>query len=199
MNRKIRISLLAFIVLSILGLAVSVFVHYQTQNSYKVTFNEDNKLEVRIDNIHYSGTKQGRVEWELVADSAKRARGVDLTVFSNVTATFYPKGGPAYTLEAREGSYVEAAGVVRVSGDVRLNSKDGFAMRTESLKLMMETKEVTSRDPVRLTSGVMDVEGTGFFADLDTGRLRILRDVRAVIKGSARQAPEAEGLRETSG
>lgn len=49
MNRKIRIFLLAFIALSIIGLVLLVLAHYQTKNSYKVVFNEGKKLEVQIE------------------------------------------------------------------------------------------------------------------------------------------------------
>jgi len=86
MNRKIRIALYTFIALSVFGLVVAVYVHQRTQNAMRVTFTEDKKLEVRIDRIHYSGTKQGRKEWEFEADYAKRAKDDELTVFSNVAA-----------------------------------------------------------------------------------------------------------------
>ncbi len=185
MNRKIRISLLAFIALSILGLAVSVFVHYQTRNSVSVSFNEDNKLEVRIDRVHYSGTKDGRVEWELAADSAVRIKDEDAMVFSSVTVTFYPKTGEPYILKAREGRFMESKGEIHASGAVRVESKEGFTMETESVRYDIESKEITSKEKVSITSGMMDVEGRGFFADIDTWRFMILNDVKAVVKDAA--------------
>lgn len=185
MNRKIRISLAAFIVLSVLALAVSVFVHYQTRNSFKVTFNEDKKLEVRIEKVHYSGTKDGRVEWELVADSARRTRGEEITAFDKVTVTFYPKGKEPYTLKAREGLYDEGKGVIDVAGDVRVESKEGFVLEAKTLRYVIKKREITSDEEVRITFGTMDVEGRGFFSGLESGGFKILNNVRAVVKEPA--------------
>ncbi len=184
MRHKLRVTLLAFIALLVLGLVVSVYVHYKTRNSFKITFNEDKKLEVRIDNVHYSGTKEGRVEWELKADSAKKTKGVDLTLLTNVTAVLYSRNGKSYTLTAREGRYVEGAGEVSVEGNVRIESTDGFVMNTEKLLYKLDSKEISTDADVEMTSGAMDVRGTGFVAEVTAGRLKILKNVRAVIKGA---------------
>ncbi|MBI5642439.1 MAG: LPS export ABC transporter periplasmic protein LptC [Deltaproteobacteria bacterium] len=185
MNRKIRIFLLAFIALSIIGLIVLVLVHYQTKNSYQVSFTEDSKLEVKIDKIHYSGTKNGRVEWELTADSAKRTRDEDLTLFDTVQATFYSKQGKTYTLKADEGRYKEIAGEIHAVGDVSVESEEGYTLKTEELKYSIGSREITSDKRVEITSEGMDVEGEGFFADVENGRYLLKDKVRAVFKGSA--------------
>lgn len=187
MNRKVRIALYAFIALSILGLAVAVFVHQQTQNVMRVSFTEDRKLEVRIDRIRYSGTKQGRVEWEFEADYATREKGEDLTVFNNVNATYYPEAGAPYTLKAREGRYWEAAGLVHAIGGVRVESRGRFVLETERLEMEMESRRISTPLEVAITSEMMDVRGRGLEADVDTGDLTILSDVRAVVNGAAKR------------
>jgi LPS export ABC transporter protein LptC len=185
MNRKIRISLAVFIVLSVLALAVSVFVHYQTRNSFKVTFNEDKKLEVRIEKVRYSGTKDGRVEWELVADSAQRARGESITAFHKVTVTFYAKGGEPYTLTAREALYDEAKGIIDAVGDVKVESKEGFVLKAGTLRYDLKKRVITSDEEVDITSRMMNVKGRGFFSDIESGGFKILKNVRAVVKERA--------------
>lgn len=188
MNRKIRIALYAFIALSILGLAVAVFVHQQTQNTLRVSFTEDNKLEVRVDRIRYSGTREGRVEWEFEADYATREKDEDLTVFSNVAATFYPRGSAApYTLKAREGRYWEAKGVVHAAGAVRVESRGLFVLETEKLEMKMESRKISTALDVAITSDMMDVRGRGLEAEVDTGSFRILSNVRAVFYDAARK------------
>jgi len=187
MNRKIRIALYAFISLSILGLAVAVFVHQQTQNTLRVSFTEDKKLEVRIDKIHYSGTREGRVEWEFEADHATREKDDELTVFSNVRATFYPADGSPYTLTAREGRYWESRGLVHAIGNVRVESKGRFALETEKLELKMDSRKISTSTDVSITSELMDVRGRGLEADVGTGDFRILSNVRAVVSDAARR------------
>lgn len=188
MNRKIRVALYAFIALSILGLAVAVYVHQQTQNILRVSFTEDEKLEVRIDKIRYSGTRDGRVEWEFEADYATREKDKDLTVFSDVKATFYPESGaPPYTLRAREGRYWEATGMVHAIGHVRVASKGRFVLETEFLKLNMDSRKISTGSEVAITTPLMDIEGRGFEAEVDSGNFRILSDVKAVVKAAVQR------------
>jgi len=187
MNRKIRIALYAFIAVSVLGLAIAVFVHQQTQNTLRVSFTEDKKLEVRIDKIRYSGTRDGCVEWEFEADHATREKDEDLTVFVNITARYYPVEGAPYTLTAKEGRYWETTGLVHAVGNVVVSSKGRFTLKTSKLELEMEARRITAGGAVTITSPVMDVSGTGLVADVDTGNFKILSNVKAVVNNAARR------------
>lgn len=185
MNRKIRAALSAFIVLSVVGLIVLVFIHYNTRELPQEDFVEDEKVQVRIDTIHYSGTKDGRVEWELDARSASRSREEDLTLFEDVRVTFYAGDGSSYTLTAREGSLRELAGEIGVSGDVVIKSGEGgYVLRTDTLKYLINEKKVSTPDRVVVTSDRLDLEGTGFTGLVESGEFRLLDDVKAVFRDS---------------
>lgn len=184
MNRKIRIFLLAFIALSIISLVVLVSVHYRTQNSYKVVLNEDKRLEVKIDKVHYSGTRDGRVEWELTADSARRSKDEDLTVLDAVEAKFFSRSGVSYTLTANEGRFREAAGEIYAYGDVKVLSGEGYTLESVELKYSIKQKEITSAEKVVFKSGNMDIEGYGLFVDIEGGRVLLNREVKAVFRGN---------------
>ncbi|HEY4707034.1 MAG: LPS export ABC transporter periplasmic protein LptC [Deltaproteobacteria bacterium GWA2_55_10] len=185
MNRKIRASLAAFIVLSILGLALLVFIHYKTQEPPQ-EFREDEKVQVKIDRIHYSGTKEGRVEWELDARSAERSREEDLTLFEDVKITFFADDGTPYVLTSRQGTFKEGAGEINVTGDVKIESvKEGYTLKTDTLKYMIGTKEITTPDKVAMTSGKMDLEGVGLLVRIDSEEFRLLSKVKAVFRDSA--------------
>ncbi|HBG45475.1 MAG TPA: LPS export ABC transporter periplasmic protein LptC [Deltaproteobacteria bacterium] len=186
MKRKIRVSLSAFIILSIVGLALLVFIHYKTMELPRAEFKEDEKVQVKIDRIRYSGTKDGRVEWELEADSARRSREEDLTSFDNVKVTFFSKDGTPYTLSALHGSFRENAGDIEVSGDVLVRSpKDDYSLKTGSLRYAINTKQMSTADRVFITSDRLDAQGDGLTARIDSGEFRLLRNVKAVFKGSA--------------
>ncbi len=185
MNRKIRISLSTFIITSIIGLAVLVFIHYKTENTFKVTFDEEKKLEVKIEKIHYSGTKGGRLEWELFADSAKRTKEQDLTVFETLKVIFYAKDGTPYTLNAKEGTFKEAAGEINAIGDVTLDTEKGYTLKADSLKYAVKSREITSDGPVEITSEAIDMEGTGLRAEVSSSRFFLLKHVKAVFRDAA--------------
>lgn len=167
-----------------LGLAILVFLHYQAQNSYKVKFTEDKNLGVKVSKVHYSGTKGGRVEWELVADSATRSKGDDVTVFDNVSLTFYTRNGTSYTMFSKEGRLKESTGEMLAAGGVKIESTDeeGYTLETGSLSYSMKTKHLATEDPVQITSGGMDIKGMGLQANIDEGNFTLLKDVKAVFK-----------------
>lgn len=182
MNRKLRASLSSFIALSIAGLAVLVFIHYRTKNTIKVVLTEDKKFGVQIDKVHYSGTKGGRVEWELDAESARRSKDEDLLVLDKVSLTFYSRDGTKYLLTSREGDYRESTGEVTVNGDVVVVSlSKGYRLATETLKYSMNTKMVTSEVRVRITSKDMAVDGIGLVAEMESEKFRLLKDVHAMF------------------
>ncbi|MBI5587288.1 MAG: LPS export ABC transporter periplasmic protein LptC [Deltaproteobacteria bacterium] len=182
MNRKLRVSLSSFIALSVAGLAVLVFIHYRTKNIYKITLTEDKKFGVRIDRVHYSGTKDGRLEWVLDADSAKRSRDEDLLVLDAVKLTFYSRDGKEYLLTAREGNYRESTGEVAVNGNVVVDSaSNGYRLTAETLNYSLKTKMVTSDVRVRITSKDMAVDGVGLSGEIDKEKFRLLKDVHAVF------------------
>lgn len=182
MDRRLRVSLSSFIVLSIAGLAIMVLVHYRSKNTFKVTLTPDKKFGVQIDRVHYSGTKAGRVEWELDAESAKRSKDEDLLMLDRVKLTFYAKDGAKYLLTSLKGDYKESAAEVNVNGDVRVVSlANGATLTTDSLKYSMKTRTVTTSSRVRITSKDKSVDGTGLVAEMESEKFRILKDVHAVF------------------
>lgn len=184
MNRKVRISLGTFIVLSVAGLVLLVILHYQTRNSIQVNIVEDKKIEVKIDRIHYSGTNEGRLEWEMEAASAKRSKDDDLTYLKSIKLTYYPDKGFPYMMTADAATFREATGDISASGSVVVESKDGQRFTTQSLRYSLKSRELTTDDAVELRSGGMDLKGTGFHAELAKGRYRLFKNVKAVFRNN---------------
>lgn len=186
MNRKIRTALSTFIVLSIVALAVLVFIYYRSDKVPKASFEQDEQVRVQIEKIRYSGTKAGRVEWELEADSARRSKDEDLTLLEAVKLTFYARDSTSYVLTANEGRFKEEAGEITVSGDVVVKaSGDGYTIKTTSLTYFSKDRKITTEERVKMTSRGIDLEGTGLVVHVDKQNFRLHRKVRAVFRGPA--------------
>ncbi|GMR04726.1 MAG: hypothetical protein BMS9Abin23_0631 [Thermodesulfobacteriota bacterium] len=185
MKKGVRRAISAFIALSLVALVLMVIVYYSAKSGLGVKFTEEGDIGIQIDNIHYSNTRAGRVEWELDAKSATRFKKEDLMVFDAVKMVFYAKDGTPYRLKAREGRYLETRGEINARGDVEITSPGGYNLKTESIKYLSGPGELTSSDHVRILSESMDVEGVGLKVDIDDGRFYILKDVRAVLKDEA--------------
>ncbi len=186
MRRKVSIFFAAFIVVSILGLSALVTVNYMKRKGFEVVLTEDNKVGVKISDIHYSQTRDGHVEWVLDADSAASLKSEDLVVFDSVRLAFYGDDVALYTLKAREGRFLESTGEIDVTGDVLLESVDGsYRLKTDSLKYSSDPRRITTDDRVEIVTGSMVVEGAGLVVEVDKERLFILNDVKALLKDEA--------------
>ena len=183
MNGKVKPFFLAFTALSIAGLILVTILNQRGERTNPVSFTEEEDVVARIDNVHYSNTRGGKTEWVIDAGSATRYKEGGLVVFDDVVVVFYAEDGTPYTLKAREGRFLEPTGRVEASGDVEITSEKGHTLRTGSVSYMSDTREIATEDRVFITSGGMDVEGTGLRVDLDEGKFFLLRDVRALVKG----------------
>jgi LPS export ABC transporter protein LptC len=189
MKRKLRISLMGVVLLSLVGLFGIVIVNYKVKPGHEATSSRVQDLGVTIEKVHYSGysgEEPGRREWELEADSLTRLKEEDLTVFTGVKVVFFSKDGTTFTLRGRECTYNERTGVILVSGNVTivtvgLGGKN-YKLTTDSLKYATRSKELTSTEQVEIKSQAMSITGVGFEMDIDGEKLSILNDVRTVIK-----------------
>ncbi|MFQ5441767.1 MAG: LPS export ABC transporter periplasmic protein LptC [Thermodesulfobacteriota bacterium] len=182
MKKSLRRVVSAFIALTLTALIVVVIVHYLSGSGVSVKFTEEGDIGIEIDNIHYSSTREGRVEWELDALSATRYKLEDLMVFDTLKVVFFAKDGTPYRLSSKEGRYIENRGELEAIGDVVITSPDGYNLKADSIKYVTEPGEITSRGPVKIASRGMDVQGVGLRVDVESGSLYLLKDVRAVLK-----------------
>ncbi len=183
MNRKYRYLFVAFIAVSVAGIAALAIFHYWRVNAPALTFSGAKGVGVKIDNVHYTSARQGRVEWELFAVSATRYKTGDLTALDTIRLVFHVKGDVSpYTLTAKEALYREGAGEVDATGGVTVTSGTGYSLRTERLKYNAKAARITSDDRVEIITNGMKVTGAGLLIEIDRGKLFLFKDVRAVFK-----------------
>ncbi len=186
MTRKVRIFVAAFIIVSIIGLTVLVTVRYMTKKGFEVVITADDKIGVKVSDIHYSRTREGRMEWALDADSVASFTGGDEMLFDSVRLVFYAKDGSTYTLKAREGKFSESTGEVNAVGDVSVESEDGsYRLTTDSLKYSSIDRYATTDDRVEIIAKDLKVEGEGLIVEIDEEKIFILNDVKALLKDAA--------------
>ncbi|HLE08234.1 MAG TPA: LPS export ABC transporter periplasmic protein LptC [Thermodesulfobacteriota bacterium] len=134
-----------------------------------------------ITKVQYSGIRDNRREWELTADSATQLKDRAVMVLKNVKLTYYTEQGLSYTLNGRQGSYSAEMGDITVEGGVTVLSQ-GYTMLTDSLTYSPKLRTVNTKARIRLSSPRMDVTGVGMIIETDTENIRVLKDVRAVLK-----------------
>ncbi|MBI5886389.1 MAG: LPS export ABC transporter periplasmic protein LptC [Deltaproteobacteria bacterium] len=183
MNQRIRLILAAFIALSVIGLLVLILAHYRAKENAGLIIDVEKGVGVEVTGLHYSGTGGQGARWEMDAESARRIKGSELTLIQGIKAVFHSKDGMPYTLTAPAGRLREADGVLEVTGGVVLESDSGERLTTDSMNYSSTRKEITTDAPVTITMRTLKVTGVGLRVDLETGKLRILNSVKAVVNG----------------
>jgi LPS export ABC transporter protein LptC len=137
--------------------------------------------DLKLDRVHYTETHEGVKEWELEANSAQYFKEESTILFDKVKATFFGKEGQAYILVGKKGTFNTQTKVIELFDDLKLESSDGYQMRTRSLKYEAGKREFRTADAVEIKGPQIRVEGIGLIVDLDRQRLQVLDQVTTTL------------------
>jgi LPS export ABC transporter protein LptC len=117
----------------------------------------------------------------LEADSAQYFKDENIVILDKVKATFFGKNGETYVLLGGKGKFNTQTKVIEVFDGIKLDSSDGYHLRTKSLKYQAEKRELSTPDPVEMRGPQLRVEGVGLIVELDRQRLKVLHQVATTI------------------
>jgi LPS export ABC transporter protein LptC len=141
----------------------------------------DASADLKLDRVHYTETREGVKEWELEATSAVYRKEGDTVMLEKIRATFYGKNQESYHLIGEKGKFNTQTKVIEVYGGVKIDSSNGYHMRTRSLTYRADQKELHTSDPVELEGPSMRVEGVGMIVELNRERVKILQGVTTTL------------------
>jgi len=141
----------------------------------------DASADLKLDRVHYTETREGVKEWELEATSAVYRKEGDTVMLEKIRATFYGKNQESYRLIGEKGRFNTQTKVIEVYDGVRIDSSNGYHMRTRSLKYQADQKELHTPDPVELEGPSIRVEGVGMIVELNRERVKILGGVTTTL------------------
>lgn len=186
MRNSTKTYLAGIIAFSVTGLIVLAAYHYKKRGSDAINFTAGKDSGSELSMVHYTGTRAGRLAWELNADSVKIAKEQDVAALTAVKAVFYAASGGVYRLNAKDGRLKESEGVIDAGGGVVVKSGKGDMFTADRLKFTIKSREITSKDRVEVASAGMKMTGTGLIVDVENERFAILRDVRAVFYNASK-------------
>ncbi len=180
--RNIRIFLGVVILISLGGVS---FMVWRTIAPFKEknTAVKDSAVsaDLTLDRVHYTETREGIKEWELEASSAVYFKNENIVLFDKVKATFFGKNQDIYYLKGEKGKFNTQTKAIEVFDGVRLDSSNGYHLRTKSLRYQAEKKELTTSDPVDMSGPQLQVKGIGLVVELDNQRFRVLNQVSTTL------------------
>ncbi len=145
--------------------------------------------DLKLDRVHYLETREGVKEWELEAVSAVYFKDDNSIVLEKVRAVFYGKDQESYVLLGEKGKYNTQTKVIEVSDGVKIDSSQGYRLRTRSLTYQAEQRELRTSDPVEMKGPDLEVTGVGMVVDLNRQRVKILGGVTTVLSSVTARKP----------
>ncbi|MFQ5353940.1 MAG: LPS export ABC transporter periplasmic protein LptC [Thermodesulfobacteriota bacterium] len=182
MKKTAKLVLPVFILISLAGLAILVALFYSTRSTEELTITEDKDVGVKIEDLNYSNTRDGRTIWRLKAREATSFKSRESMVLKGIRLLFYDKEGGIFTMKARDGDFNEAKKIIRASGDVVVFSEEGYTLKTDNIRYAAASGSITSKEPVSIKTDAMEVHGVGFEVNVESGSMYIKKNVRAVIR-----------------
>lgn len=181
---KIRLLLALVIVLAGISLVVAILLEvYREKRPGERLSRLPKNIDVSLQKIHYTETKNGVRKWDLLADKAEYDKGREITRLTGVRLTV---DGDRTTgdiiLTADRADYHNKSRDVSLSGNIIAKSRAGMEFSTSHAEYVAARSMIKTADRVRFTDGKLTVEGIGMELMTDSRSVKILRDVTATVR-----------------
>lgn len=145
---KMHTVLFCLIGLMLTGLGVGLvsFQHLRKEPDTLVSVLPKDK-DVTLNHIHHVATRDGVKQWILDAESAQYEKAANKSVFKDVSATFFLKGGRTIHLTSRDGVLLTDTTDMEVSGDVVVRSGP-YELNTEKLHYDHKGRSIYTDAPI---------------------------------------------------
>ncbi|GFE59377.1 LPS export ABC transporter periplasmic protein LptC [Geobacter sp. AOG1] len=143
-------------------------------------------VDVSLQKIHFTETRDGVKKWDLVADKAEYDKVHDKTHLTSVrmVVTGDRQTGDL-TLTADRADYDNKSRDVKLAGRVEARSVSGMEFSSATAEYVAASGLLRTPDHVRYTDKKLTLEGVGMEMVTGTRNLKILRDVTTSIRSGA--------------
>lgn len=139
-------------------------------------------IDISLQKIHYTETRDGVKRWELVADKVDYDTNRENTYFKKINMVIFGKGtNGKINLTADNARYFNKTGDVELTGNIAAANDAGMRFETGRLRYVPSRSMIQTDDHVRFVDGRLTVEGNGLELMLKAKSVRVLRNVTAKI------------------
>ena len=186
--KKIRHLLALAIVVATLSLLAAIAVNmYQGKRSARTLPRLPQNIDLSMQQLHYTETRNGVKKWDLLAGKAEYDRKSDLTRLAGIHMVIAgDRRFGELTLTADRGEYHNTTRNVRLTGHVAAKSATGMEFKTGHLSYNAARAMLHTTDRLQFTDGSLTVEGVGMELMTEKKSMKILSGVIATIRPGAR-------------
>jgi LPS export ABC transporter protein LptC len=182
-SNKIRQLLALFVIVASVSLVGIILLKlYRQRGTAELLRKLPKNIDVSLQKVHFSETRDGLKKWDLVADKAEYDKGREVTHLTGVRLVV--AGGPTMgdiTLTAPRADYHNVSRDVSLDGEVLAKSASGMEFTTNGAQYVAKRSVIMTSSRVKLTDGKLVLEGEGMEFTPETKNIRILAKVNANI------------------
>ncbi len=181
---KIRQLLALVIVVASMSLLIAIIIKVaRSRGPTEVLPRLAKNVDVSLQKIHYTETKQGVKQWDLLADKVEYDKGSEVTRLAGIRLVVAGTSQTGdITLTADHGEFFNKTRDVQLAGNVVARSASGMEFTTSQAAYRTARSMIESHARVKFTDGKLTLEGVGMELMTSTKNIRILRDVTADIR-----------------
>lgn len=183
-QKLIKYALIAVATLAVTALIV-VFIQSKKESSQSVQLSKTaTKALMRLAKIHQTATREGKMEWELDAESAQLEPDTGKMLLNSPTIEFYMQDGQKVYLCAKLGVLDTRSNDMQVQGNVQLQN-DRYTLSTEALAYDHDDRTLTSNTPIFIKSRAFDLRADTMTYNLNTNLAQFDGQVEGTLSENA--------------
>jgi LPS export ABC transporter protein LptC len=180
-TNKIRQLLALFVVLASISLAaVIVLKVYRSKGQAELLRKLPQNIDVSLQKVHFTETRNGIKKWDLVADKADYDKSREVTHLTGIRLVVAgDRATGDVTVTAERAEYYNTVKDIGLVGRVEAKSASGMEFTADSMTYVAARSLLRTPGRVRFSDGTITVEGVGMEFTPATKNVRILKDVTA--------------------
>lgn len=139
-------------------------------------------VDIQVKNVVYTDIGAEGVKWEVRADLGTYLKKEEKALFDNVTITLILADGRVFKMTGDKGVLGTESKNMDLSGHVTIVSQGGDKITMDDLHYTEKDKSFKTHSMVVQENDRMKIRGRGMVLSLKTQQLKILSDVKALIK-----------------
>jgi LPS export ABC transporter protein LptC len=179
--RKLKFFLISIIII-LLGIMIAVFSTYRNILDETAGLKSviQSAAKMSLGKLHHTATRDGVIEWNLDASSAKLLDGKNQLVLDDLSVVFYMKDGEKAYLTAEKGLLHTDSNDVEVDGNVVIKNNN-YVLKTEKLNYEHTRRILFSNVSVEISSDSEKLTADSISFDLNTKKTMLEGNVKGIF------------------
>ncbi|MDM8543545.1 LPS export ABC transporter periplasmic protein LptC [Desulfococcaceae bacterium HSG7] len=182
-RKKLKL-LLIVIILFVLGVTATVFIHYRrsTEKSENIISDISDDATLTVGRVKQTQTKDGKKEWFLDAESVKYVNESKEAIFQKLLVTFYLEDEKEVYISANKGIMKTQKHNFEVTGNVIVKNEH-YELKTDNLHYHHKKRFFFTKLPVEIVGASFNLRADSMSVDLNTKKSEFKGNVRGIFYG----------------